>query len=271
MSAPARPLASALFAGDVMHRRVRPRHHRLAYRVLSLLIDLDEMDAVTARLRLLSRNRFNLFSIHDRDFGDGSSRPLKEQVEAHMRAAGMVPDGGPVRLFCMPRMLGYTFNPLSVYFCHDRAERLVAILYEVSNTFGERHSYLLRVTQDEDGTVRQQAQKCFFVSPFMDMALTYGFRVRPPQERYQLSITVSDAEGPVLTAVHKAERVPLSDRSLARAFLAFPMVTMKVVAGIYWEAAKIWVKGVPLRRKPAPPVDAVTFEPPPTGPARHVA
>lgn len=265
------PLASALFFGDVMHRRVKPRHHRLAYRVLSLLIDLDEMDEVPRRLRLLSHNRFNLFSLHDRDFGDGSGRSLKAQVEAHMTGAGLAPDGGPIRLFCMPRILRYTFNPLSVYFCHDQAGRLVAILYEVSNTFGERHSYLLPVAQETDGTVRQQVKKGFFVSPFMDMALTYGFRVRPPENRYQLSITVSDPDGPVLTAVHRAERIALTDRNLAHAFLSFPMVTMKVVAGIYWEAAKIWVKGVPLYRKPAPPVEAVTYEPASTGPARHVA
>lgn len=264
------PLASALFFGDVMHRRVRPRHHRLAYRVLSLLIDLDEMETVTARLRLLSRNRFNLFSLHDRDFGDGSGRSLKAQVEGHMADAGLKPDGGAIRLFCMPRILGYTFNPLSVYFCHDRSDALVAILYEVSNTFGERHSYLLPVAPEADRTVRQHVKKGFFVSPFMDMALTYGFRVCPPEERYQLSITVSDERGPVLTAVHRADRVPLTDGNLARGFLSFPMVTMKVVAGIYWEAAKIWIKGVPLHRKPAPPVEAVTFEPASTGPARHV-
>lgn len=260
---------SCLYVGDVMHRRVRPRPHRLSYRVLSFLIDLDEADALAGRLRLFSRNRFNLFSFHDRDHGDGTGRDLKGQVEVHLRAGGLTPDGGAIRLMCMPRVLGFTFNPLSVYFCHDRTGRLVATLYEVSNTFGERHSYLMRAEPGDDALVRQQAPKRFFVSPFMGMGLTYGFRLRPPDDRYRLSITVSDARGAVLTAVHAAERRPMGDGALARAFLSFPMVTLKVVAGIYWEAAKIWVKGMPLYRKPSPPADAVTVAPPPGSP-RHV-
>lgn len=262
-------LGSCLYAGDVMHRRVRPRPHRLSYRVLSFLIDLDETDTLAGRLRLFSRNRFNLFSFHDRDHGDGTGIDLKGQVEAHLRAGGVTPDGGAIRLMCMPRVLGFTFNPLSVYFCHDRTGRLVATLYEVSNTFGERHSYLMRAEPGDDAVVRQQAPKRFFVSPFMGMSHTYGFRLRPPDARYRLAITVSDARGAVLTAVHVAERRPISDGALARAFLSFPLVTLKVVAGIYWEAAKIWVKGMPLYRKPSPPADAVTVAPPPGSP-RHV-
>ncbi|WP_127091433.1 DUF1365 domain-containing protein [Aquabacter cavernae] len=261
--------SSCLYAGHVMHRRVRPRPHRLAYRVLSLLIDLDAADALSARLRLFSHNRFNLFAFHDRDHGDGTGHDLKGQVEAHMRDAGITPDGGPILLLCMPRMLGFTFNPLSIYFCHDRGGALVATLYEVSNTFGERHSYLMRAEVEGDAPVRQSAPKRFFVSPFLGMGFTYGFRLKPPGERYLLSITVSDERGAVLTAVHSAERRVISDGALARAFLSFPMVTLKVVAGIYWEAVKIWVKGMPLYRKPLPPADPVTVAPP-QGPPRHV-
>lgn len=260
---------TCLYFGDVMHRRVRPRAHRLAYRILSLLIDLDELDSAPARTRLFSRNRFNLFSFHDRDHGDGSGADLKGQVEAHLHAAGLETDGGAIRLLCMPRVLGFTFNPLSLYFCHDRAGHLVAVLYEVSNTFGERHSYLLPAEPDASGMLRQRQDKRFFVSPFMEMDLAYSFRLRPPEETYLLSITVSDPKGTVLTAVHSARRTPLNDRALARAFLSLPLVTMKVVAGIYWEAAKIWVKGVPLYRKPPPPADAVTVALSPGSP-RHV-
>lgn len=260
---------TCLYFGDVMHRRVRPRAHRLAYRILSLLIDLDELDTAPARARFFSRNRFNLFSFHDRDHGDRSGTDLKAQVEAHMRAAGLEVDGGAIRLLCMPRVLGFTFNPLSIYFCHDRSGRLVAVLYEVSNTFGERHSYLIPAEPDADGMLRQRQDKRFFVSPFMEMDLAYSFRLRPPEETYLLSITVADHKGTVLTAVHSARREPLSDSALARAFLSLPLVTMKVVAGIYWEAVKIWVKGVPLYRKPPPPADAVTVALSP-GTPRHV-
>ncbi|TCT06924.1 DUF1365 domain-containing protein [Aquabacter spiritensis] len=263
--------APGLYRGQVMHRRLRPRPHRLAYRIFSLLIDLDTIDADCARLRLLSHNRFNLFSIHDRDFASGIQAPLKPQVERHLRAAGLAPDGGRILLLCMPRMLGFVFNPLSIYFCHDRTGRLIATLYEVSNTFGERHSYLLPANAAADGIVRQSSRKRFFVSPFLDLAFDYAFRLRPPGDAFQLAIKVSDADGPVLTAVHTAAREPLSDAALARAFVEFPVMTVKVVAAIYWEAVRLWIRGVPLHRKPAPPSCPVTHvpQPPATGSAQN--
>src|SRR5262249_48726005 len=130
---------SAIYAGTVMHQRLRPRRHRLRYRVFSLLLDLDELDEVAARLRLLSRNRFNLFSFFDRDHGDGRREPLRMQIERRLAAAAIAPDGGAIRLLAMPRVLGYVFNPLSVYFCYRRTGVLAAVVYEVNNTFGERH------------------------------------------------------------------------------------------------------------------------------------
>ena len=138
-------LRSTLYAGTVMHRRVRPRAHRLRYRVFWMLLDLDEIAALPHILRLFSHNRFNAVSFFDNDHGDGSGRPLRAQVEEHLQAAGIAPDGGPIRLLCMPRVFGYGFNPLSVYFCYQRDGSLAAMLYEVHNTFGERHSYLIPV------------------------------------------------------------------------------------------------------------------------------
>ena len=132
-------LASALYPGAVTHHRLRPKEHRLAYRIWSMLIDLDELDQLDRSLRFFSVNRFNLFSFHARDRGDRSGRDLKAQVEEAMRAGGVEPDGGPIRLLTMPRLLGYAFNPLSIYFCHRRDGEVAAILWEVDNTFGERH------------------------------------------------------------------------------------------------------------------------------------
>ena len=253
--------ASALYAGSVVHRRLRPRAHRLSYRIFSLLVDLDGLDALDARLRLFSRNRFNLFSFHDRDYGDGSGSPLRAQVERHMRAAGMEPDGGPIQVLTMPRLAGYAFNPISLFFCHRRDGSLMAVLYEVNNTFGQRHAYLMPAEAGGDGIVRQSAAKCFYVSPFMDMELAYSFRLRPPGERFALGIVASDRAGPVLTAVHRAERRPLTDRALAGAFLAYPLMTLKVIAGIHWEALFIRAKGIRLRRRPPPPAHPVTMTP----------
>lgn len=249
---------SALYVGHVMHRRTRPRQHRLSYAMLSLLIDLDELDALDKRLRLFSRGAFNVYSFRESDHGDGSDKPLRAQVERLCDQAGIMLDGGPIRLLTMPRILGFAFNPLSVFFCHDRAGRLRAILYEVNNTFGERHSYLIPVEQ-ETGPIRQHCDKGFHVSPFMPMAMRYAFRVIPPSDRLAIAITVSDATGPVLAAVHRAERRPLNDRTLARVLLSHPLHTAKVVAGILWEALRLWLKRVPVHRHPAPPVHAVTI------------
>ena len=133
---------SALFAGHVMHQRTRPKRHRLQYSVFYLALDLEEAPAVGAALRFFSVNRFNLFSFHELDHGDGSSFPLLEQIRAKLRAAGL-DAGGPIVLMTMPRMLGYAFNPLSLYFCYRKDGALAAILYEVNNTFGQRHTYLI--------------------------------------------------------------------------------------------------------------------------------
>ncbi|MDE2405495.1 MAG: DUF1365 family protein [Sphingomonadales bacterium] len=241
--------ASALYVGDVLHRRTRPRAHRLRYRIWSLLLDLDELDAVAARLRWLSRNRFNLLSFHDRDFGDGSATPLREQAERQLAAAGLDFPLGAVRLLAMPRVLGFGFNPLTVWYCHDDAGRLRALIHEVHNTFGERHSYALPVAADADD-VRQHCAKRFHVSPFLPMAMDYAFRLTPPGERLAIAITASDADGPVLFASQTATARPLTDAALARVFVTHPLLTFKVVAGILWEALRLLAKRVPVFTHP---------------------
>ncbi len=252
---------SALYTGAVIHSRLRPRKHRLRYRLFSLLVDLDDLPGLDARLRLFAHNGFNLFSLHDADYGRGDGTPLRTYVEAVMRQAGLAPDGGAIRLLTMPRLLGYAFNPLSIYFCHRRDGSLAALLYEVNNTFGQRHSYFIPVAPGEaaGATIRQRAAKRFYVSPFMDMELDYAFRVEPPGEAFAVSISARDAEGPVLIAAHRARRRALTDGALARALLAYPLMTLKVMAGIHWEALFIWAKGIGLRRRPPPPAEAVSL------------
>jgi uncharacterized protein len=249
---------SALYVGHVMHRRTRPRVHRLRYRIFSLLLDLDEIDRLARRLRFFSRNRFNLFAFYDRDYAAGTREPLRVQVERHLASAGIDLHGGRIALLTMPRILGFSFNPLSVYFCHDAEGALRATLYEVNNTFGQRHSYLLPVEQT-DGLVRQECAKDFHVSPFMGMDMRYAFRLAPPAERLSLAITGSDETGPIITAVHSAVRRPLVDGELLKAFVTHPLLTVKVVGGILWEALKLWIKGVSVRDRPPPPLQPVTI------------
>jgi DUF1365 family protein len=262
------PLASAIYVGRVMHERLRPRRHKFEYRGLWFVFDIDEIDALALRLRWFSRNRFNLFSFYDRDYGDRSGGPLRAQIEGHFIAAGMTPDGGVIRLLTLPRMLGYVFNPLSIYFLHRADGGLRAVLWEVSNTFGERHSYLIPVDNADGATIRQNCLKKLHVSPFLDMDMTYHFRLAPPAGRTTVSIVGADAKGAMLVAVMNGGRRALTDWALLRAFARVPFMSVKVIVAIHCEALRLWLKGVGFRASPPPPATAVTYAaaPPPPPP-----
>lgn len=250
---------SALYTGVVWHQRLRPLRHRLRYRMFSLLLDLDELPALAARLRLFSLDRFNLFSWHRRDHGAGEPEGPRAHVERQLRAAGL-PAGGAIRLLAMPRILGYAFNPLAVYFCHAPTGPLQAILYEVNNTFGERHSYLIPVDPaQEQAWVDQRCDKRMHVSPFLPLDMHYRFRVRPPGEQLSIGVQTHDAQGAVLLARLDAQRRPLTDAALLRAFCTHPLLTLKVIAAIHWEALQLWRKGARLHPRPPAPAEPVSF------------
>jgi len=244
--------AAALYVGDVMHARLRAlgHHagHRFSYRVLSLLIDLDRLDEADRQSRLFGVNRAALYSFHEKDHGarDGSSL----RAYAHARAAehGVDLTGGRVQLLCYPRLLGYTFNPLSVYFCYSADGRLALIIYEVRNTFGDIHAYVLPVKPGEVSAagVRQAQDKLFYVSPFVAMAMRYHFRISPPGEQVKLRILETDRDGPLLAATFSGRRRRLSTPALLRAFAALPLFTVKIIAAIHWEALRLWLKGARL-------------------------
>ncbi|WP_051341197.1 DUF1365 domain-containing protein [Azospirillum halopraeferens] len=250
--------ASGLYEGTVVHSRLKPVRHRLRYRVFSLLLDLDELPELDRRLRLFAHGRFALTAFHDADHGPGDGRPIRAWVDGHLAAAGL-PAGGPVRVLCFPRVLGYAFNPLSVWFCHRPDGTLAAILHEVSNTFGQRHTYVIPAAAGADGLVRQTCDKRFYVSPFMAMETTYHFRIRPPDEAVAVAIHQTDAGGTVLHASLAARRAELSDRTLAAAWLRHPLMTAKVMAGIHWEAWRLWRKGLGIMPRPPGPAESATI------------
>ncbi len=250
---------SAIYVGSVMHRRLTPRVHRFRYRGFWLLIDLDELDELPTRLALFSRNRFNLFGMHDRDHGDGSATPLRQQIERKLSQAGIALSGGAIRLLCMPRMFGYAFNPLSIYFCAQADGSPAAIVYEVHNTFGERHSYVIPLVGG--GGNRHSCDKAFHVSPFLDMDLRYDFTVSQPEKRLTVSIRASKGGSPVMIACLAGKRRALTDWALLRLLMTMPAVTFKVTAAIHWEALRLWCKGLRIRRHRSPPGPAPALSP----------
>jgi uncharacterized protein len=252
--------AAALYVGEVMHARLKPMGHRFNYRVMSLLIDLDRLDAADRQSRLFGVNRAALYSFHEADYGarDGSCLRLYAQRRAAEHGVDLT--GGRVSLLCYPRLLGFTFNPLSVYFCHRAGGELALVIYEVRNTLGDIHAYVLPVKPGEisDAGFRQEQEKLFYVSPFIEMATRYHFRVSPPQERVKLRILETDREGPLLAATFMGRRRSLTDAALLRAFFALPLVTLKIVAAIHWEALRLWLKGARLMQRPRRAADATS-------------
>jgi uncharacterized protein len=251
-------LRSTLYAGAVMHSRLRPTLHKFRYRAFWLLIDLDELSELSARLRLFSHNRFNLFALREEDHGDGSVTSLRAQAERQLAEVGIHIGGGAIRMLCMPRTLGYSFNPITVYFCYRAGGELAAIIYEVHNTFGERHAYVSAVTP-KIAEIRQNCRKAFYVSPFMDMDLAYDFRLAEPADHVTVGINVSKRGQHILHARLSGKRRPLTDGELLKLFFSIPLLTAKVTLGIHWEALRLWLKGMRMRKRPAPPVPGTTL------------
>ena len=245
----AAPPSPGLYLGRVMHHRLRPRRHRFVYQVFSLLVDLDRLDELDRRLRLLSVNRPNLLSFQERDHGARDGSPPRPWVEALLAARGLDLAGGRVLLLCFPRLLGYVFNPLSIYYCYDAQGGLAAAVYEVKNRCGEQHAYVLPLAcpAGPDGTARQRTRKAFYVSPFLEMAACYRFKLEPPGERLAVVIQEEVAQATTLVATLTGARRPLTDAQLLRAVLRMPLMTYKVILGIHYEALWLWLKGLPLR------------------------
>lgn len=244
---------------------MRPGKHRLRYSVFMLAIDLDKLRDLDTRLKLFSHNRFNLLSVFDRDHGDRRDEPIGRRIEAKLRETGIAWDGGRIVLLTMPRLFNYVFNPLSVYFCYRSDGALVALAHEVSNTFGERHFYILPPSASVNGQLTQSCNKTFFVSPFLEMDLRYEFQVTPPDQRAVVAMTVKRGDAVALTASFAGDRLDLTDANLLRAWVGNPLMTLKVISGIHWEALKMWLKGVRYLGRRARPTSASAPE---TTPAR---
>jgi len=237
---------ACLYKGRVMHMRLRPVSHQFRYRVFSVFLDLDRLAETLEPLRLINHNRFGVMSFHDVDHGrrDGSaSRPWVDDEHAQR---GLTRPAR-VKILAFPRILGFVFNPLTLYYGYDQAGQLTSIVYEVKNTFGDQTAYVLPCGSGERA-IDQSQRKMMYVSPFIELEQTYAFRVSVPDARLGLRIKQTGEAGETLISTLNAERRPLTDAVLARCFLSHPLMTLKVVAGIHWEALRLALKGVRFRK-----------------------
>lgn len=260
-------IAARLYPGKVMHARLKPFGHRFNYRVFSLLIDLDRLDEAGRMSALFSVNRANIMSFHERDHLPKTSSDygiadepgtefgsLRAYIDDLVRRAG-APAPARVLLLAYPRIAGFVFNPLSVYFCFGADGQLTTAIYEVRNTFGERHTYVCAVEpgQLNAAGLRQERTKIFYVSPFIDLGMRYLFRVQPPGDTVKIRILETDDGAPLLSATFAGQARPLDTPNLAGQLARLPFMTLKVVAGIHWEALKLWIKGAKFHSRGVPP------------------
>ncbi|MGI9452604.1 MAG: DUF1365 domain-containing protein [Geminicoccaceae bacterium] len=252
---------ACLYVGRVMHHRLQPKRHRFVYRVFTLLLDIDRLAELDQRLRLFSIERANLFSFHAKDHGPRNGEPLRPWVESELRRASIADEPVSIRLLAMPRLLGYAFNPLSIYYCFDADERLFAVVYEVKNTFGEQHTYVLPVDEAQTSAqvVHQQCDKDFYVSPFIEAEATYRFKLNIPNGRLNIVIREEIESGPLLLASLIGHRRALTDLELVRQTLLHPFLTQKVIASIHIQAFKLWLKGIRLQPQVKEPNTAGSF------------
>jgi len=240
--------AASLYAGRVAHIRHTPFRHRFDYRIWMMSVDLDIIDQVAKTSRFFSHNKPGLISIQDKDHGFRDGRPLRGFVENALAQQGFAEFGAKIVFVTIPRLLGYAFNPISFYYCHDAQGRLGAVLHQVKNTFGGQIGYLLPV--HGEGIIRQNASKGMYVSPFFDMKGGYRFALTPPGEKLSVSIQYGEPAQKRMTATMSLHRRPFTDASILRLLAQMPLAPMKVMMAIHWQALKLFLRGAKFHSVP---------------------
>ena len=253
------PSTASIFHGKVVHKRLRPKEHKLQYRVFSFACDVDQLEGIAKKSKLFSLNKFNLFSLAEKQHGHRDGTTISEFAWGEVRAARLNDEVERVVIYFYPRILGFAFNPLTVYFCLDRAEQPVLMIYEVRNTFGENLTYVLPAGESHHGTYTHSIDKQFYVSPFNNVEGDYDFHVQRKNTETIIGVALRTEDGPILRTHFRGKRSEFSDKALLKAFFKYPLMTLKIVAGIHWEALKIWRKGLELKDRPPAPPDRIVY------------
>ena len=248
---------SCIYNGEVTHTRFKPVRHFLKYKTFSLLIDLDEINLLDKSIGIFSHNKFNIFSFYDKDHGDRDGGNLKDWVISNLKKFQIKEKITNIKVLCYPRILGYVFNPLSIFYCYEK-DKLVAIFYEVKNTFNEQHTYIFKIKNNEE--IIQKCRKKFYVSPFMDMETFYNFKLLNPNDKLSVFIKQTDADGTILTATQTGEKKEFSFKQLAINFIKYPLMTLKIISSIHYEALLLWKKGAKYRPRDKKIINNISYE-----------
>ena len=251
-------MISSIYNGTVVHKRFKPRIHFFRYKVFSLLIDLSELSTLDKKINFFSYNRFNLISFFDKDHGERDGTSLIEWVKKNLRENNIDAEEIKIRLLCYPRILGYVFNPLSVFYIYNNNEKLISILYEVKNTFGEQHTYIFKI--ENDNLLQHNCEKKFHVSPFIEMNCNYFFRILKPSEKISVIIDQYQSNEKILFASQDGKRADLTSAELMKSYLKHPLMTFKIISAIHFEAFKLWTKGIKFIKKKLKIKNNITFE-----------
>ena len=250
---------SFIYNGHVIHKRFKPKEHFFKYKVFSLFLDLSEIKEIEKKISFFSYNKFNLISFFDKDHGERNGTSLIEWVKNNLKQFGLDTKEVKIKLLCYPRILGYVFNPLSIFFVYNSKSSLIAILYEVKNTFGEQHTYVFR-TNPSGKNVQNNCEKKFYVSPFMDLSSKYYFKILDPQNKLSVVIDQRDEAGKLLYASQDGIRSELSARNLILSYIKHPLMTFKIISAIHFEALRLWLKGIKLVKKEKKIKNNITIE-----------
>tara|TARA_A100001011_G_scaffold397780_1_gene499904 strand:+ start:198 stop:959 length:762 start_codon:yes stop_codon:yes gene_type:complete len=241
-------METCIYKGIVTHRRFKPKRHFFSYKTFSIFFDLDELRDLEKNVSIFSLNKFNLFSFYNKDHGNRDGRDLKDWVKNTLKKFDINSKISKIKLLCFPRIFGYAFNPLSIFYCYNENTELRAILYEVKNTFNEQHTYVFPVEKDSK-IITQNCNKKFYVSPFIEMETHYNFRLAEPKETLSIFIKQTDAEGTLLSACQIGRKEEISTKQLIINFFKHPMMTIKIIMAIHFEALRLWKKGVKLVKR----------------------
>ena len=250
---------SCIYNGTVIHRRYKPKEHFFKYSVFSLLLDLSELEILNNNIRFFSINKFNLISFFEKDHGNRDDSSLLGWVKKNLEQNQINTENIKIKLLCYPRIFGYVFNPLSIFFVYNQNDTLVSILYEVKNTFGEQHTYVFKI-DNENNLIQNNCSKKFHVSPFIEMNCNYFFRILKPGERLSVIIDQYDQVGKILYASQDGKKANLTGQELIKSYLKHPLMTFKIISAIHFEAFKLWIKGIKFVKKKLKIKNNITLE-----------